>query len=320
MTDDNKRKRILKGKHKDLIFYTLMMIWPIGQFLVFYIGANGNAILLTFQRIDIVSGTVTWTLDNLKTAFTNMTGDLSMLIMFRNSVLLYVIGVLFTSPLSLLFSYYIYKKAPGADAFRVLLFVPSMIASIVFVAMFKFFVERALPTVINKMFGTEMIGLLENPDTRFGTLLFFSIWSGFGGGVLMYSNTMSGISQEIVESAHLDGATGLKEFIHITFPMIFPTYTTFFVTGIAGIFSNSFGLFSFYGANAPEEISTYGYYLYMRTQGASSRSEYSYISAMGLCMTAVVVPLTFLARYLLERFGPSEDTRYSRKSREGENV
>ena len=54
-----KEKKPLIGRQKDLIFYCLMMIWPVAQFCVFYIGVNFNSILLSFQDIDIVNGTTT---------------------------------------------------------------------------------------------------------------------------------------------------------------------------------------------------------------------------------------------------------------------
>lgn len=302
-----KEKKPLTGRQKDLIFYSLMMIWPVAQFCVFYIGVNFNSILLSFQDIDIVNGTTTWTFEKIIQAFQDMTSSKNLLLTAKNSLLVYFLSLIIGTPLGLFFSYYIYKKMPGSGAFRVLLFMPSIVSGIVMVAMFQFFVEQAVPQLWSDLFGMKIKGLIENPETRFGTILFFCIWSGFGTSVLMYSNAMSGISQEVVESAHLDGATGFREFIHITFPMIFPTLSTFLITGVAGIFTNQFALYSFYGGGAPNDIQTYGYYMYMKTKNATSEAEYPILSAMGLWMTIVAVPLTLLVKWALEKFGPSED-------------
>jgi ABC-type sugar transport system permease subunit len=138
----------------------------------------------------------------------------------QRSFQVYAIGLFIGTPLGLLFSYYIYKKLPFSGLFRVLLFMPSIISGIVMVAMFKFFVQDAVPIISEELFGTKMkIGWLSGrspADTKFATIMFFNTWAGFGGGVLMYSNAMSGTSQEVVESAHLDGAVGIREFIYIT--------------------------------------------------------------------------------------------------------
>lgn len=180
------------------------------------------------------------------------------------------------------------------------------------VAMFKFFVQDAMPIIAEDLFGIKMkYGLLSGrspADTKFATIMFFNTWAGFGSGVLMYSNAMSGTSQEVVESAHLDGAMGIKEFIYITIPAIYPTLSTFLITGVAGIFTNQAGLFSFFGTGADVDIRTYGYELYVRTLNAGNNvTQYSLLSAMGMWMTFVAVPTTFVVKWALEKFGPSED-------------
>lgn len=45
----------------------------------------------------------------------------------------------------------------------------------------------------------------------------------------------------------------------------------------------------------------------MRTKNAASDSEYTLLSAMGLLLTVVVVPLTLFVKWALEKFGPKED-------------
>ena len=305
MTKNLKKKKW--WKNKNLLFYCLLMAFPLVQFLVFYIGVNFNSILMAFQRIDIQKDTVEWTVSNIQNAFQMMTGSPELLSVLSVSVVSYVILTGIGIPLGLFFSYYIYKKLPLSGAFRVILFLPSIMSAIVMATIFQFFVERAIPTAMMQFFDVEMMGLMENPETRFACILFYNILMGFGANVLMYTNSMSGISQEVVEASQLDGASTLQEFLHVTLPMIYPTIAMFIFTGIAGIFTNQLNLFSFYGAAAPGGISTYGYYFYTKTQGAKSIAEYPLLSAMGLFMSAVAVPLTLLVKWLLEKFGPSED-------------
>jgi len=118
---------------------------------------------------------------------------------------------------------------------------------------------------------------------------------------------MSGLSTEIIEAAKIDGANSWQEFFHIVLPGIFPTITTFAVTSVASIFVNQLNLFSFFSGQAPEGVQTYGYYLYVQTVRANSEAEYPIICAIGLFLTIIAVPLTLIVKYLLEKFGPSED-------------
>ena len=297
----------MKTKRKNLLFYCLLIAFPLAQFCVFYIGVNVNSILMAFQRIDVKNATITWTMDNIKNAFQMMTGSPELIPVMEISIIAYLLLTVISVPLGLFFSYYIYKKLPLSGAFRVILFLPSILSAIVMATIFQFFFERAIPSIMLQFFDIEMMGLLENSSTRFASLIFYNVLMGFGANVLMYTNSMSGISQEVVESAQLDGANTIQEFWYITMPMIYPTLSMFLFTGVASIFTNQLNLFSFYGGAAPSGIQTYGYYFYTKTYGAKSMSEYPMLSAMGLLMTIVVVPLTLLVKHLLEKYGPKED-------------
>lgn len=296
----------MSGRKKDLIFYVLMMLFPIAQFSIMYIGVNFNSFLLSFKNIDI-DGNYTWTFSNISDAFNLLRTSPLLRSAAKNSLSSYLLLTFIGTPLGLVFSFYIYKKLPLSGAFRVILFLPSIISAIVMVTIFQFFVERAIPAFWQKAFNVKIKGLIENQASRYATIIFYNLWVGFGTGVLMYSNAMSGIPQEIVESAHLDGATGINEFWKITLPMVYPTLSTFLITGVAGLFTNQINLYSFYGGSAPESVQTYGYYLFTRTQLAKSESEYPLLSAMGLLFTMVIVPLTFGVKWMLEKFGPKED-------------
>lgn len=304
MIQNKKRKKWWKDGN--LRFYSLMILFPVVQFCVFYILVNFNSILLAFKNINAFDGSYSWTLDNIKTAFSMMTQSPEIVPLWSTSIVSYVFILCIGTPLALFFSFYIYKKAPGAGAFRVALFLPSVISAIVMSVIFQFFMERAVPAIVFELFDVRIKGLLENSDTRYGAFLFYNILIGFGTNVLMYSNAMSGMSREITEAAHIDGATPFQEFIHIALPGIFPTLKTFLVAGVAGIFINQLNVFSFYGASAPENVRTFGYYFYTKTQSAVSIAEYPLLSAMGLIMTSVAIPLTLLVRWALEKYGPKE--------------
>lgn len=302
-----KRKPNGNGR-QDLLFYMIFMAFPVLQFAVFYIGVNFNSLLLTFQRYDVLTDTTSWAgFNNLKTALRQIFSSGILRSAARTSFLAYFIGLLVGTPLALLFSYYIYKKLPASGFFRVILFVPSIISAIVMVTIFQFFVERALPELVSLLFHREIRGLLENRATRFATVMFYNIWVGFGTSVLMYSDSMSGISPELTEAAKLEGAVGWKEFFHITFPMVFPTFSTFIVVGVAGIFTNQLNLYSFFGSAASESVTTYGYYLYIKTLAATSKAEYPVLSALGIWLTAVAIPLTLLVKWLMEKYGPKTE-------------
>ena len=297
----------MRWRRDGIIFYSLMMLFPVVQFAIFYIGVNFNSFLMAFQRIDIAENTITWTFQNFQQIWLELTEQNTLLQVSRVSLLSYALLLVIGTPLGLLFSYYIYKKLPFAGGFRVILFLPSIISAVVMVTIFQFYVERAVPAYVEALFGKTIQGLLTNIHSRYAVIIFYNIWIGFGTGVLLYSNGMTNISQDVVESAHLDGADGVKEFWYITLPLVYPTLSTFLITGGAGIFTNQLNLYSFYGVSAPVGVQTFGYYLYTQTQAATSDTAYPRLAAIGLILTVIAVPLTLIVKWALEKFGPSED-------------
>ena len=307
MTNNTVKKRTRAAKG-DMLFYVLMMAWPILQFCVFYIAVKFNSILYSFQRYDKLSRTFTWTLDYVKSALKMMTTSPALVETMKMTLLFFLLFTGINTPLGLLFSYYISKKQFAFGFFRVFLFLPSIICSVIMVRIYGNFVDVALPEIVRVLTGKTVGGLMSTKSTRFFAVMFYNLLVGFGVNVLMYSNAMSAISEEVVEAAHLDGATGLKEFWFITLPSIYPTLVTFLITALAGMFLNQYNLYSFFGSGEHFGLQTYGLYFYVQTLAADgSRAEYSQISAIGLWLTFIALPLTYGVKFLLEKMGPSED-------------
>lgn len=291
-----------KKKQDGRLFYYLMFALPIIQFCIFYIGVNINSILLAFKSYDALTGEYSVVgFANFFQFIENITADPALGYAIQNSIIKYVCGWIFSTPFSLLFSYYIFKKKFAYKAMRVLLFLPSILSAMIMSLIFLNISGHILPA-----FGLE--DYLARVDTRFAMIIFFNIWIGFGGGVLLYSSAMSSISPSIIEAAHIDGVGAVGEFFHIVMPGIYPTFTTFVVTGVAGIFIDQANVYNFYAEAADIHAYTIGYYLFTQIVGkAAGYTSYPYAAAAGLLFTAVAAPTTLLIKLLMEKFGPSEE-------------
>ena len=296
------------------IFYWVMLAFPLLQFLIFYVGVNLNSFALAFQEFDMYStdGEALkfvgfdnlWV--NFKEVFRNFKENDFMLKAFQNSIVAYLIGLFVGLTLALLFSYYLYKKFFMSKFFKVILFLPFIISSITLVIIYKYFVEQAIPAYVLQSSGEEILGWLSDPEKEFGAILFFSIWTGFGIQTLIYSSAMSGISNDIVDAAKIDGVTPMREFLYIDIPMIMPTIAVFVVSSTATIFVNQMNLFNFYGTDATNyDIWTIGYYMY-RGVAAGNMSDYPYYAAFGLVMTMITIPITLIIRALMNKLDPNE--------------
>ncbi len=307
-------------KIKDVAFYCALLAWPLLQFAVMYIFVNLNSFLMAAKKyeFEVVDGktvsSVYYTFENFANVFKWIFGgtpewvsnplEMKMIpfgSLLGNSLLAFLVVTGVSIPLGLMFSYYIYKKFPGSKIFRVLLFMPSILSAMIMCNMFAWFDSSALK--------------LMNFDTGhpFATILVFNIFLSFGVSVLMFTNQMSSVSPETVEAGKMDGVNAWQEFWHILLPHTYSTLTVFLVTNIASIFINQYNIFAFYGAGKVTErgIATLGYWLFSNTYDKANQlnpSEALFpLAAIGLVLTAIIVPITLLSRWLLRKFGPSED-------------
>lgn len=289
-------------KKSRLIFYICGVAWPVIQFIVFYVFVNFNSILLSFRNFDIQSGYSFAGIDNFKRVFSEIATQPFLKTAFKNTFLIFGISIV-SMFATLIMSYYLYKKHLFSGIFKVMLFLPSIIPGIALVICYKYFVEVGVPKIWEEVFNISIQGLLSNPDTKLITILFFNVWFGVGSTFLLYSGAMSGISDSIIEAATLDGVTAMQEFGYIVFPMIFPTFATFFITSFATLFANQMSVFSFSGAQADYSVYTIGYYLYKSVQTATM-DQYPYLSAFGLVLTVIIIPICLLTKKALDKFGP----------------
>ncbi len=307
----NKKKKqvTLKSKKRNkLVFYTLLLIFPMVQFLIFYVYVNFNSILLSFQKWDVDNAKFVFLgFDNFSNVINDLLHDPDMKLATVNSFKIYLCGLLIGLPLNLIFSFFMYKKIPGHGAFSIILFLPQIISSLVISLMFKYIVEYA----IGDLNGILDYGqtLLSNKKTGFPTIIFYGIWASFGTQILIYTNAFSKINTELVEYGKLEGMNLLQEFYHISLPSIFPTITIFLVAGVAGIFTNQAALFNFYGTGAQPYMQTLGYVFFIKVlkNDVAGFAQYPYASAAGILFTLIAAPLTFLVKWVLEKFGPREE-------------
>ena len=297
------------GKNKKVIkkyvFVWSILLYPTVLFLIFYLGINLNSILLAFQKIDIIDNTKAFVfLDNFKDFISSARTDMLLKNSLVNSLKMYAINLVICVPLYIIFSYYIYKKFFGSKLMRIIVKLPTIVSSFIICLLFKKFLESALPDLVFKLFRVKLPNLLTDARYTFGTSLFYMIWISFSTSLIVYPNAMNEVSEEVIESCQLDGCNLFQELWFIILPLIYPTVSTFLITGVAGIFTNGGPIFSFYMYAAYPEVYNAGYYFTVKTLMVKSSAEYPFLAAGGVILTLIMAPLTYLVKYLLEKYGP----------------
>ena len=295
------------------VFYVSMVALPVLHFVLFYVYVNFNSFLMAFQGYDYETATYVFNqFANFKEVFGYFKTTTYMTYAFKNSLILFAFHILIGTTLSLSFSWYIFKNNFGSTFFRVVLYLPSIISSVSLVTMYKAFMDSAIVQIYNTLFNPEIPigGIVTNGKTDFFAVLFYTMFASFGASTLMYTGTMSGISDSVIEAAQIDGITPFKEFTKIVIPMIWPTLTTFIISSCALIFMDQMNLFTFFKDGAAGDLYTVGYYLYRQIRmDTANPAAYPALSAMGMMLTLITIPFVFAVRWFMNRINPVGERR-----------
>lgn len=303
MVSEKKKKEIT-----DLLFYLSLIVLPLVQFVIFYVVVNANSIALAFKHYEynaegqyVASAAY---FDNFVQVIKDLFTKEELKYCFRNSLVFYVVTFASGTVVSLIFSFYIFKKRLFSGTFKTFLYMPSIVSVMVISVLFRYFCEDCYPAIVEKITGKTVAGYSEH---KYALIVLFNFFISCGGNMLVYTGTMAGISDSVIEASEVDGVNSVQQFWYIVLPQIFQTFSLFVVTGLLVFFSGQANMFNFFGLRPDPEFYTFGYYMYVQiAKNVNDYAVYSYLSAFGLIITAVAIPVIFAARYLFDKFGPKE--------------
>ena len=279
------------------LFIIGMLSIAVINFLVFWLYVNFNSILMAFQMQ--TSKGLIWTMDNFERFFREVKiEDFQLGLAIKNSMLLYVTSTFISLPLSLLFAYYLFKKVPMATGFRIVFFLPSIISAAVLVTLFKYIVAPSGPLneIISFIIGKEFyVEWVTDELYSMKTILFYVLWTGFGGNIVLLSGAIYRIPEDVLEYAQIDGVGMTRELFNIIIPMAWPTFSTLVVCATAGLFSNMGPVLLF--TEGKFKTMTLGYFIFDKV----SVGQYNYPSAIGLIFTVIGVPIVLFVKWVMDK-------------------
>lgn len=155
----------------------------------------------------------------------------------RFTVLFTVVAVFGSWLVGLGFAMLLQHSLPGRSFFKVMLLLPWIVPVVVSATSWNWLVatpQSPLPMLFSAI-GVEDIQFLADPKMAIVTVLIFKVWGSFPFMMMMSSAALSSIDQGILEAARMDGASGRRELISITLPLI--ARTTFVSWILMTIFS-----------------------------------------------------------------------------------
>ncbi len=309
----NKQSHQMLQRRKDLVFVLCMLAVPLANFLVFWLWPNFQSIVIAFT----LPGEEGFTLFNFQRFFGELASPVTGPSLWRqiaNSFIMFGVSTFVNIPLVLFMSFIMFKKIAGYKVFRVLFYLPSILGGTVMSQIYKsiMVVNGPVHNLLLEL-GVPLdpyLGLLESTETGMMMLIIYTLWTGVGSNMIMFTGAMNRVPQDIFESARLDGIGFFREFFDIIIPLIWPTVTTMVVFSMVGIFSNAGIVMLLCQGNV--SCHNIGYYILRYTLGAqnnvSNLDGFTYPAAVGLLFTCVNLPLVFGTKAICDKL--AKDVEY----------
>ncbi len=324
-----------RKKNKHTLFIVCGLSVSLLNFIVFWLYINVDTVISTFQVPEYLKATY-GNLYFYKTVFKQVfLGEREIYQgAFGHTMIAMLINVIIF-PFALITAYVFYKKVYGERLFRVVFYLPSIIAITTLAMSFReLFLNIQLTdevtmasydmkgpvTLIMEFFGYKkdvnltVLGSSEGAfayDNIWGLIIFFCVFVGLGTNVVLMCGAMMRIPVDVTEALRLDGCGFFREMVSVTVPMIMPTITTWCIMIVTSVFGFSITPMLVAGltpANAGSVGRTNTIPLIIYVNICHAKGDPGMVTkqmqALGVIFSLMIMPLVFITRFICEKLTP----------------
>ncbi|MBQ8232270.1 MAG: sugar ABC transporter permease [Lachnospiraceae bacterium] len=209
---------------------------------------------------------------------------------------------LLTFPLPVIFSLMLneMRNEKLKKVCQMITYAPHFVSTVVVCSMIILFTNReGLINIILGFFGVEAIDFMGLSSAFAPIYSISGLWSGLGWSTIIYMATLSGVSQELIEAAKIDGATRMQVIWYVNLPHIKGTVITMFILNMGSLlsvgFEKTFLLQNSLNQDASSVIATYVYEIGLLNQ------QFSYSTAIGLFNSIVNIIMIVAANTISKK-------------------
>ena len=202
-----------------------------------------------------------------------------------------LVQVTFSIAISLVLAVLVNRKMKGVTIYRTIYFLPMICAPAAIAMVWRWMFNQDFG-ILNKMLGTN-ISWTTDPNIAWICVAVVGIWSSLGYNMVLLLGGLQDIPKDFYEAAEIDGATGIKQFFHITIPLLSPTLFFIIQTGIIGalqLFDLPYMIID-ESIRAVKSVKSVTYLFY---QHSFERGERGYGSAIVIFMMVVISIITWV--------------------------
>ncbi|AFC31169.1 binding-protein-dependent transport system inner membrane component [Paenibacillus mucilaginosus 3016] len=304
---DRLRSRVRSGRWRSNLrrssgLYLLALPGVLFFLLFKYVPMWG--VLIAFQNYSPYTGMLDspWVgLDHFRRFFSNP----DFLLLFRNTLGINLLSLIFFFPLPLLLSLLLNEVRHTAYKRLVqsVIYMPHFLSWVIIAGLTFLLFGKAegLVNLLLEAAGRPKLDVLTNPDTFWLMITLQSMWKEAGWGTIIFLAAMAGADPQVYEAARMDGAGRFRQMWHVTLPAIRSVFVILLILRLGDIMDVGFEqIFLMYNGAVSHVAEVFDTYVY-RT--GIQQGEFSYSTAAGLFKSLVGLVLVLLANRAAKKFG-----------------
>ena len=200
-----------------------------------------------------------------------------------------IVEVPFSIAIALVLAVLLNRKMKGRAVYRTIFFLP-MVAAPAAIAMVWRWLFNSEFGLLNHIFNTK-INWISDPRIAVFAIAVIGVWSIIGYNMVLFLSGLQEIPRDYYEAASIDGATGVKQFFHITIPLLSPTIFFVMVTRVIGAMQVFDLIFMVMDRNSPALYKTQSL-VYLFYQNSFVQNNKGYGSTIVVLLLVVIMIMT----------------------------
>ena len=283
------------------IFAYSMVLFAVVHFIIFFIYLNFEQFRMAFC-FEKADGSEEYSFRNFIEIFESFKlpkEQSAAQFALINTVLYWIVGAV-KLIITVFVSYFIWKKVPGHGIFMFIFFLPSIIPSVMYITSFKSLLSTGgiLSSWSLEIFGQRFPEMITH-NTITNTMLWFTLWGGFGVNMLIYVGAFGRIPDSVIDAAKIDGCGWVRELWSITIPLIWETLSVMLILNVSTIFTATGPILLFLGEGNMHVIQSYTitYWIYALVY----KKDLYFASAISILFTVLAIPLVVITRIIVSK-------------------
>ena len=205
----------------------LFLLPTFAAFCIGFVWPFMQGIYLSFCKFHVPSDAEYIGWENYEKVF----NDVGFMNAFKNTALFAIVSIILINVVAFAIAYALTQKMKGSNLFRTVFFMPNLIGGVVLGYIWSLIFDGIL-----SQYATY---LTANATYGFWGLVILVAWQQIGYMMIIYIAGLQSVSEDMLEAAKIDGATGSQTLFRVIIPNVMPSITicTFLTL------TNSFKLF-----------------------------------------------------------------------------